>query len=86
MRRKKWETKNRTKRNAMTHLAPDSLGPVFLRNLRQKGERFCRNGPSPLSTDRGPGSAGARADDPLRLPSLTLCSDSEVVLRLAGPY
>ena len=61
-------------------------GKSFLRNLRQKGERFCRNGPSPLSTDRGPGSAGARADDPLRLPSLTLCSDSEVALRLAGPY
>ena len=32
----------------------------------------------------GPASAGARADDPLRLSSLTLCSDSEVALRLAG--
>jgi len=29
MRRKKWETKNRTKRNAIAHLAPDSRGPVF---------------------------------------------------------
>jgi hypothetical protein len=44
------------------------------------------DGPGPLPTDRGPDSAGARADDPLRLPSLTLCSDSEVALRLACPY
>ncbi len=32
----------------------------------------------------GPASAGARADGPVMLPSLTLCSDSEVALRLAG--
>jgi hypothetical protein len=32
----------------------------------------------------GPASAGARADDPVRLPSLSLCSDSEVALLLAG--
>ena len=54
-------------------------GQSFLRN-----RRFCRNGPGPLPTDRGPASAGACADDPLRLQSLTLCSDSEVALRLAG--
>jgi hypothetical protein len=59
-------------------------GQSFLRNRRQKGEGFCRNGPGPLPTDRGPASAGACADDPVRLPSLTLCSDSKVVLHLAG--
>jgi hypothetical protein len=37
----------------------------FLRNRHQKGEGFCRNGPGPSPTDRGPASAGARADDPL---------------------
>jgi hypothetical protein len=59
-------------------------GQSFLRNRRQKGEGFCSNRPDPLPTDRGPALAGARADNPLRLPSRTLCSDSEVALRLAG--
>ena len=62
----------------------DHEGQSFLRNRRQKGEGFCRNGPGPLPTDRGLASAGALADDPLRLPSLTLCSDSEVSLHLDG--
>jgi hypothetical protein len=76
---------NRTKRNAITHLSPGSRGPVFLRNRHHKrGKGFCRNGPGPLPTDRGPASAGACADDPLRPPRLTLCCDSEVALRLAG--
>jgi hypothetical protein len=30
--------KNRTKRNAITHLSPESRGPVFLHNRRQKGK------------------------------------------------
>ncbi len=37
-------------------------GQSFLCNQRQKGEGFCRNGPGPFPTDRGPASAGARAD------------------------
>jgi hypothetical protein len=59
-------------------------GQTFLRNGRQKGEGFCSNCPGFLPTDRGQASAGARADDPLWLPSLKLCSDSEVELLLAG--
>jgi hypothetical protein len=51
---------------------------------KKRGKGFCRNGPGLSPTDRGLASAGARADDPLRLPSLTLSSDSEVALRLAG--
>ena len=76
----------KTGRNEMPlrTLLLDHEGQSFLRNRRQKGEGFCRNGPGPLPADRGPASAGARADDPVRLPSLTLCSDSKVALRLAS--
>ena len=80
--------KIRTKRNAITHLSPGSRGPVFLRNRRQKGEGFCCNGPCPLPADRGLASAGARADDPLRLPSLRYALTPKLrcaLLALAGP-
>jgi hypothetical protein len=63
----------------------DHEGRSCLRNRRQKGKRFRHNGSGPLPTDRGPDSAGARADCPLRLQSLTLCSDSYFALCLPGP-
>ena len=40
--------KNRTKRNAITHLSPGSRGPVFfLRNRRQKGKDSAVTVPAP---------------------------------------
>jgi hypothetical protein len=79
--------KNRT-RNAITHFSPTTVtrASLFCVTGAKRGEGFCHNGPGPLPTDRGPASAGARADNPLRLPSLTLCPDSEVALLLACPY
>jgi hypothetical protein len=85
MRRKRWASKNQDETRC--HCAPFAWitrASLFCVTGAKRGKGFCRNGPGLSPTDRGPASAGARADDPLRPPSLTLSSDSEVALRLAG--